>query len=172
MSVRITRRRAAIAATAAATLGLAAPIIENGSEASAATQSQHFVLYSGNHNGKDLVDVLRASGPIHGVGTAHANDAATGPVPLYVSLPAGTLLIKAKDNFQWKPNLSACTATVRSTGTYRLVKGTGAYRGMTGNGTFVETGAGVGVRAADGSCEQKFKINYVIARMTGNVQKG
>ncbi|HVW79582.1 MAG TPA: hypothetical protein VHB69_01405 [Mycobacteriales bacterium] len=139
--------------------------------ATGSAQKQHFTLYSGNLHDKDLVDVFQATGAITGVGTARADDEAKGPIPLQVSLPGGTLLIKANVAFHWRPNLSACTATDHDTGTYRVVSGTGAYAGTTGSGTYVENGAGVGVRASDGSCEQKFRINYVVVQMNGQINR-
>ena len=48
--------------------------------------------------------------------------------------------------------------------------GTGIYAGISGGGRYVETGAAIGVRAANGGCQQRFKVNYVVARLTGAVK--
>jgi hypothetical protein len=74
--------------------------------------------------------------------------------------------MKSVDPFRWLPDLASCTATEHSVGTWTFTGGTGAYRGITGHGTFVEHGAGVGVRA-HGACQQKFALNYVVATATG-----
>jgi len=134
-----------------------------------AATKQRFVLYAGNLHNRDIVDVLQAKGPIHGVGIARPNDDATGAaVPITVKLPDGKVFLKAKGPFVWKPDLAACTATEHDRGTYRIVSGTGAYQGASGRGRYSERGAGVGVTASDGSCEQKFRINYVRAVMRGH----
>ncbi|HVU62181.1 MAG TPA: hypothetical protein VHD58_11095 [Mycobacteriales bacterium] len=173
MKLRHNRRLGWTLAAAAVASGLSATLAATATAAaSGGAQTEHFTLYSGNLNNKDLVDVFQAAGPIRGVGTARADDEAKGAVPVHVSLPGGTLLIKAVVPFHWRADLTTCTATAHDTGTYRVVSGTGSYAGATGHGTYVEDGAGIGVRGADGSCEQKFKINYVVARLSGPVHVG
>jgi hypothetical protein len=170
MPSQATRRHLATATALAATAAtcLAVPALASpGHAAGSSPQRQHFTLYSGNVHNKDITDVIRGTGPIHGVGIAKPNDNATGAIPIHVTLPHGTVLLKARGDFTWKPNLKTCTATEHDTGTYHIVRGTGDYQGITGHGHYTENGAGIGVRSKSGTCEQKFKVNYVVAQFTG-----
>jgi hypothetical protein len=151
-----------------ALVGVAAVLGAAGSAASTRSAPQRFVLYSANINSKDAPMLVQATGPITAIGSAVANDDAPGnSVPLTFTFPKGKLFLKARDNFNWKPDLASCTATESSAGTFIITGGTGSYRGMTSHGTYVEHGAAIGARDAHGRCLQKFKLNYVTATLLG-----
>jgi hypothetical protein len=136
---------------------------------SAHEQVQRFTLYSANIDNKDAPLLVQASGPITGVGSAKTKDDVPGTtIPLTFTFPSGKIFLTSHDDFNWKPDPRTCTATVHSTGTYTVTGGTGAFRGAGGHGTFVERGAGIGSRDSSGKCLQKFKLNYVIADLTGS----
>lgn len=157
-----TTRRVSIILTLTAAVGVAA----TSSAASTRGAPQRFVLYSANINNKDAPLLVQATGPITAIGPATSNDDATGnTVPLTFSFPKGKLFVKAHVTFNWKPNLATCTATRHGTGSYRITGGTGSYHGMTSHGTYVEQGAAIGARDKNGHCQQKFKLNYVVANL-------
>lgn len=148
---------------------LSAALAAAGSAAPTRVATQRFAIYSANIDNKDAPLLVQATGPITAIGSAKANDDAPGTaVPLTFSFPDGKVFLKAIDPFNWKPDLAACTATEHSTGTYTISGGTGSYRGISGHGTFVEHGAGIGVRDKNGHCLQKFALNYVIAYATSS----
>jgi hypothetical protein len=125
-------------------------------------------IYSANVRMKDTPMLVQAVGAFDAIGTAIAKDETRGPtVPLTLRFRNGTVFMKSVDPFRWQPDLGSCTATEHSVGTWRITGGTGAYRGLTGHGTFVEHGAGIGVRSTTGACLQRFALNYVLATATG-----
>lgn len=127
-----------------------------------------FTLYSANVNNKDMPMLIRATGAVHGVGSASSNDESKGStVPLVFTFPQGKIYATVRVSFNWAPDLATCTATRHGTGPFTITRGTGMYRGITGRGHYVETGAAIGVRAPNGGCEQRFKLNYVVAQLTG-----
>jgi hypothetical protein len=159
---RTIRRALIVLALTTVAVGVAAAM----SAASTLGAPQRFVLYSANINNLDAPLLVEATGPITGIGPATSNDDATGTmVPLTFSFPNGKLFLKAHVTFNWKPDLATCTATRHGTGSYTITGGTGSYHGMTAHGTYVEQGAAIGVRAKDGHCLQKFKLNYVVANL-------
>jgi hypothetical protein len=163
-TARIKLSAAVLAAAAVATVGGTAAA----GASDAARAPQRFTVYSANIANKDAPLLVQATGRIAGIGTATAKEDRAGDrVPLTFKLPRGKLFVTAHDKFAWKPDLTTCTATGRATGRYKITGGTRAYRGATGHGTFVEKGAAIGVRGAHGRCLQQFKVNYVIAKLTG-----
>lgn len=169
--LRTTRAKLAITLLPiAAAIGLAA----GASSASPKQLPERFTIYSANVANKDMPELMQATGPISGIGTAKPNDDAPGnTVPITVTLAKGKVFMAARGaNFQWKPNLKTCTATAVNRGTYTISGGTGAYRGATGGGTFHEHGAAIGARGRDGACLQKFKLNYVVATLHGKASVG
>jgi hypothetical protein len=158
-------------ARAAATLALLVAVFVAAAHATTSA-SQRFTLYSGNVASRDTPLVVEGTGAISGIGSATAKD--DGPrttVPLTLTFPKGKLFLVSHDPFRWIPNLSTCTATESSRGTYAITGGTAAYRGARGSGTFVEHGVGIGVRDARGACQQKFRVNYVVAKLTGTFRR-
>jgi hypothetical protein len=161
--------------TALLVVAVAGFVTIGASASSAATKKlpQSFTLYSANVDNKDAPELLEAIGPIHGIGIAKPDDDVRGKaIPITVTFTGGKLLLTARGNFQWKPDLTACTATVVNRGTYTITGGTGAYHGANGSGTYVERGAGIGARGPNGACLEKFKLNYVIATLRGTASLG
>jgi hypothetical protein len=144
-------------------------VTATGSAASTRRGPQRFVLYSANIENKDAPLLVQATGQITAIGPATSSDDATGnTVPLTFSFPKGKLFVKAHVTFSWRPDLTTCTATRHGTGTYTITGGTGSYRRMTSHGIYVERGAAIGARDNNGRCQQKFKLNYVVANLTSN----
>jgi hypothetical protein len=143
------------------------------SAASGGAKAVRFTLYSANVRGKDTPLLVRGRGAIAAVGTAVAKDESKSTtVPLTFTFPNGKLYVQSVDPFRWVPDLATCTATVTSHGTWTVTGGTGAYANARGRGTFVESGAGIGVRDAKGRCRQQFALNYVAAEMSGSLSAG
>lgn len=130
-----------------------------------------FTLYSANVANKDVPMLIRATGAVNAIGSATADDDAKGStVPLVFTFPKGKIYAAAHVDFNWAPDLATCTATRHGAGTFTITRGTGVYHGITGRGTYVEDGAGIGVHAPNGGCEQRFKLNYVIAHLTATAK--
>lgn len=169
--VALVRSRLGRAAATTALLALA--VAAAGQAGSATSQPQRFTLYSANVADRDAPMLVEGSGAVAGIGSATANDDATGStVPLTLVFPHGKLFLRARDAFSWKPDMSTCTATEDSRGPYRIVGGTGAYRGASGGGTFAEHGAAIAVRGPGGACVHRFKLNYVVATLRGTLVRG
>lgn len=161
MYARITLLACALVAVAAAAL----PAFGS------AGQAVSFTLYSANVNNKDMPMLVRATGAVHAIGSARSNDQAKGStVPLVFSFPKGKIYASARVTFNWAPDLATCTATRHGTGPFTITHGTGIYRGITGSGRYVENGAAIGVRSPNGGCEQRFKLNYVVAQLKGSAK--
>jgi hypothetical protein len=127
-----------------------------------------FTLYSANVNNKDMPMLIRATGAVHAIGSATSNDEVKGStVPLVFTFPKGKIYATAHVNFNWIPDLTTCTATRHGTGRFTITHGTGIYREITGGGHYVENGAAIGARASNGACAQRFKLNYVVAQLSG-----
>jgi hypothetical protein len=158
----------AAGAALAAAVGLAGVA---GPAVAAARSTEHFRIYSANRNDRDLPEVFAASGPIRGLGIAKPNDDVPGDtIPIVVTMRGGgKIYLKAHGPFTWHANLKTCTATEHDQGTFKITGGTGRYRTARGSGSYVEVGAGLGKRDAQGNCEQSFAINYVTVNATGTV---
>lgn len=164
--------RARLGRAAATTALLTLAVAAAGWAGGTGSQPQLFTVYSANVADRDAPTLVEGSGAIHGIGSATAKDDSTSTtVPLTFSFAHGKLFLRARDVFSWKPDPATCTATEDSRGPYRIVGGTGAYRGATGGGTFVEHGAAIGVRAANGTCVHRFRINYVVATLRGTLTR-
>jgi hypothetical protein len=130
-----------------------------------------FSLYSGNVDNKDLPMLTQATGAVTGVGSATSDDDVKGTqVPLVFTFPKGKIYATAHVDFDWAPDLKTCTATRHGAGRFTITRGTGIYLGISGRGRYVETGAAIGLRAANGGCQQRFKLNYVVAQLKGTVR--
>lgn len=140
--------------------------------ASASTgRAVNFTLYSANVQNKDLPMLISATGAVHAIGSATSNDEAKGStVPLVFTFPKGKIYASVHVSFNWVPDLATCTATRHGAGPFTITHGTGIYQGIHGDGRYVETGAAIGVRAANGGCEQRFKLNYVVAHLKGTTR--
>jgi hypothetical protein len=170
MNRRITGAALGAALVTATVVG--AVELSTSASASTATHHEHFRIYSGNVNDKDLTEVFRGVGPVSGVGVAAPDDDVPGDaIPIVVTMPKGDkLYLTAHGPFTWKPNLKTCTATEHNRGTFEVTGGTGRYRHARGRGKYVENGAGIGNRDADGNCQQSFKINYVVVDASGTIR--
>lgn len=156
----------------AATLAVLALTIAGVAQAAPRAGTVHFTLYSANIANRDVPELVQMSGALSGVGHAVANDdARTSYVPVTFTFGGGTITLHVIDPFRWNPNTTTCTATTHNLGTWTITAGTGAYKGVAGHGTFTEDGGGIGVRNAKGACQQKFALNYVVARASGSVTR-
>ncbi|HET7044937.1 MAG TPA: hypothetical protein VFI37_08825 [Gaiellaceae bacterium] len=127
-----------------------------------------FTLYSANVGNKDMPMLISATGAIHAIGSAASNDDVKGStVPLVFTFPKGKIYATVRVTFNWVPDLATCTATRHGTRPFTITGGTGIYHGITGRGHYLESGAAIGVHATNGDCEQRFKLNYVVARLSG-----
>jgi hypothetical protein len=163
-ATRLTGLSAVIAAGAVALLAAGAP--------AAAESPQRFTIYSATVVDKEAPMLVEATGPISGVGLVQVGTPRGMTIPVTLAFPKGKVLLSARGNFGWKPDFATCTATRDVRGTYAITGGTGAYRGAAGQGTLSEQGAGMGVRSPSGKCLQKFKVNYVVVRLTGRTSVG
>jgi len=107
----------------------------------AAAASQRFVMSYVTVNGKDRPSRVVAAGPIHGKGTItdtpirQTKDRVV--LKSVITLPSGTVTLKANEKYAVSMNLRSCTATNIGKGTWKIVSGTGAYSHAAGSGTFV-----------------------------------
>jgi hypothetical protein len=118
--------------------------------------SQRFVMSYATVNGKDSPAEVVAAGPIHGTGTlvdTPLRQTRHGVVLRSVlTLPDGTVTLRAREKYVVSMNRRSCTATNIGRGTWRVVSGTGAYGHATGRGTFVRRTFIVGAFGSNGQC--------------------
>lgn len=122
----------------------------------AAATSQRFVMSYATVDGQDRPNEVVAAGSIHGTGTitdTPLRETRNGVVlKSVISLPDGTVTLKANETYVVSMNQRSCTATNVGKGTWTIVAGTGAYEDAAGRGTFVRRTFIVGVFDSDGRC--------------------
>jgi hypothetical protein len=122
----------------------------------AAATSQRFVMSYVTVNGKDRPSRVVAAGPIHGKATivdTPIRETKDGVVlKSVITLPHGTVTLKADEKYAVSMHLRSCTAKNVGKGTWKIVSGTGAYGHASGSGTFVRRTFIVGAFDAQGRC--------------------
>ena len=158
MNDRAGRATAKRLATATACAALAAVAVTGatgpglGASPAQAPRNQVFSIISLTVHGKERPIPVVGSGAITAAGVFTEKAIARDLDRITLRFPKGTLVLRARENLSWKPDLGACLATARGGTTWKVIGGTGAYAGATGGGTYTDHGTLLGARGADGAC--------------------